>query len=58
MERKVQKNAQVSFCFLHSGAPGLFSNAIRAAKYLLNYKVHFALYGQDNYAFQREFMYF
>ena len=25
---------------------------------LLNFQVHFALYGQDNYVFEREFMYF
>ena len=26
--------------------------------FLLNFQVHFALYGQDNYVFEREFMYF
>ena len=54
-KKKVQKNAQLSFCegretlyqeialqgiqprFLHGGAPGLFSNATRAEKYLLNF---------------------
>ena len=33
-------------------------NATKAAKFLLNFQVHFALYGQDNYVFEREFMYF
>ena len=27
-------------------------------RFLLNFKVHFALYGQYNYVFEREFMYF
>ena len=44
-------------CFLHVGAHGLL-NAIKAAKFLLNFQVHFALYGQDDYVFEREFMYF
>ena len=33
-------------------------NATKAVKFLLNFQVHFALYGQDNYVFEREFMYF
>ena len=75
-KKKVQKNAQLSFCgereafhqeivlrgiqpcFLHGGAHGLFWNATKSAKFLLNFQVHFALYGQDNYVFEREFMYF
>ena len=32
-------------CFLHGGAHGLFWNATKAAKFLLNFQVHFALYG-------------
>ena len=35
-----------------------FLNAIKAAKFLLNFQVHFAPYGQENYVFEREFMYF
>ena len=27
-------------------------------RFLLNFQVHFALYGQDNYVFESEFMYF
>ena len=45
-------------CFLHGGAHGLFWNATKSAKFLLNFQVHFALYGQDSYVFEREFMYF
>ena len=30
----------------------------RAAKFLLDFQVLFALYGQENYVFEREFMYF
>ena len=45
-------------CFLHDGAHGLFWNATKAVKFLLNFEVHFALYGKDNYVFEREFMYF
>ena len=45
-------------CFLHDGAHGLFWNATNAVKFLLNFQVHFALYGQDNYVFERKFMYF
>ena len=33
-------------------------NATKAAKFLLNLRVHFALYGQENYVFERDFMYF
>ena len=33
-------------------------NATKAVRFLLNFQVHFALYGQDNYVFEREFMYF
>ena len=40
-------------CFLHGGAHGLFCNATKAAKFLLNFQVHFALYGQENYVFER-----
>ena len=32
-------------------------NATKAAKFLLNFQVHFAPYGQENYFFEREFMY-
>ena len=32
-------------CFLHGGAHGLFWNATKSAKILLNFQVHFALYG-------------
>ena len=46
-----------SFCFLHCRAHGLFRNSGKVAKFLLNFQVHFALYGQENYAFEREFMY-
>ena len=28
------------------------------AKFLLNFQVHFVLYGQENYVFERKFMYF
>ena len=45
-------------CFLHDRAHGLFWNATKAVKFLLNFQVHFALYGQDNYVFERDFMYF
>ena len=44
-------------CFLHVGAHGLL-NATKAAKFLLNFQVHFALYFQDNYVFETKFMYF
>ena len=58
--KKKQKKAQFSFCggreafhlcFLHGGAHGLFWNATKAAKFLLNFQVHFALYGRGNYVF-------
>ena len=45
-------------CFLLDGAHRLFWNATKEVKFLLNFQVHFALYGQDNYVFEREFMYF
>ena len=45
-------------CFLYGGAHGLFRNTTKSAKFLLNFQVHFALYGQENYVFEREFMYF
>ena len=45
-------------CFLHGGANHGLLNATKAAKFLLNFQVHFALYGQDNYVFEREFIYF
>ena len=32
-------------------------NATKAAKVLLNFQVHFAPYGQENYVFERELMY-
>ena len=44
-------------CFLHGGAHEL-RNATKSAKFLLNFQVHFVLYGQDNYVFERKFMYF
>ena len=69
MERESLKNVQFSFwggreafheqivlrgiqpCFLHGGA-----NATKTTKFLLNFQIHFALYGQENYGFVREFM--
>ena len=45
-------------CFLLDGAHGLFWNVTKAVKFLLNFQVQFALYSQDNYVFEREFMYF
>ena len=47
-------------CFLHGGAHGLsvLKCYSKSAKILLNFQVHFALYGQDNYVFEKEFMYF
>ena len=45
-------------CFLLDGAHGLFWNATKVVKFLLNFQVHFALYGRDNYVFEREYMYF
>ena len=45
-------------CFLHGAGHHGLLNATKAAKCLLNFQVHFALYGQDNYFFEREFMYF
>ena len=47
----------IQLCFLHGGAHGLFCNATKAAKFLLNFQVHFALYGQENYVFERKCMY-
>ena len=44
-------------CFLHGGAPWSVLNATKAAKFSLNFQVHFAPYGQENYVFEREFMY-
>ena len=40
-------------CFFHGGAYGLFWNAT----ILLNFQVHFGLYGQENYVFGGEFQY-
>ena len=48
---------EVQPCFLHDWAHGLFWNATKAGKFLLNFQAHFALYGQENYVFEREFMY-
>ena len=45
-------------CFLHDEISGLFWNATKAVKFLLNFQVRFALYGQVTYVFEREFMYF
>ena len=36
----------------------LYGNATKVVKFLLNFQVHFALYGQDNYVFEKKFMYF
>ena len=51
-------------CFLHVAAHGLLK-ATKAAKFFLNFQVHFALYNclgnsyfQDNYVFETKFMYF
>ena len=44
-------------CFLHGGAHDLFWYATRAAKFLLKFQEQFALYGQENYGFEREFNY-
>ena len=53
-------------CFLHGG--GHFQNrpihasllrlnySTKEAMFLLNFQVHFELYGQENCAFEREFM--
>ena len=73
-KEKVQKNAQLSFCggreaFIKKSsfeefnlvfftAEPMFWNATKSAKFLLNFQVHFALYGRDNYVFEREFMHF
>ena len=43
---------EFNLVFLHDGAHGLFWNATKALKFLLNFQVHFALYGQDNYVFE------
>ena len=48
---------EFNLVFLHGGAHGLL-NATKAAKFLLNFQVHFALYFQDNYVFETKFMYF
>ena len=40
-------------CFFHDRAHGLFWNAT----ILLNFQVHFGLYGQENYVFGGEFQY-
>lgn len=42
-------------CFLHRGAHSLFWNTAKAANFLLNFLVHFVLYGQENYIFERSF---
>ena len=58
-KEKVQRKVRgIQPCFLHDGAHGLFWNATKAVKFLLNFQVHFALYGQDDYVFEREFMNF
>ena len=67
-KEKVQKNSQLSFCrgteAFHQEivlrgvqAHGLL-NATKAATFLLNFQVHFALYCQDNYVFETELIYF
>ena len=38
----------VQTCFLLDVAHGLLLNATKAVKFLLNFQVHFELYGQDN----------
>ena len=43
--------------FLHGGAHCLFWNTTKAAEFLLNFQTHFALYGQENYIFEKEFIY-
>ena len=46
-------------CFLHGGADHwsvLKCNQV--SEVFAEFQVHFALYGQDNYVFEREFMYF
>ena len=48
---------EIQPCFLRVGTHGLL-NATKAAKFLLNFQVHFALYFQDNYVFETKFMYF
>ena len=42
----------IQTCFLLDVAHGLFWNATKALKFLLNFQIHFALYGQDNYVFE------
>ena len=48
---------EFNLVFFTAGAYGLFWNATQAAKFLLNFQVNFALYGQGNYVFEMEFMY-
>ena len=47
----------IQTCFLHSEARGLFWNATKAEKFLLNFQVQFAPCGQQNSVFEKEFMY-
>ena len=66
-KERVKKNAQFSFCrgreaFRKEIVYGVFSLQLsawsvlkcnQAAKFLLNFQVHFALYGHENYVLER-----
>ena len=49
----------LSFLFAEEGKPMVCfeMQLIKAAKFLLNFKVHLALCGRETYVFEREFMY-
>ena len=66
-KERVKKNAKFSFCrgreaFRKEIVHGVFSLRLnawsvlkcnQAAKFLLNFQVHFALYGHENYVLER-----
>ena len=53
-DKKWNENVQKSFLFGKEGK--LFINK-SSFEFLLNFQVHFALYGQENCVYEREFMY-
>ena len=48
---------EFNLAFLTAERMVCFEMQPRQRSFLLNFQVHFALYGQENYVFEREFMY-
>ena len=54
----IKKSSFEEFNLVFFATESMVCFEMQPVKFLLNFQVHFALYGQDNYVFEREFMYF